>query len=295
MASTRDRDEELQPLLIEAEEDLERDLRLASLAERFGTSKYHFHRVFAAAVGETPKQHFERLRIERAAMLLATTGAPITELALTLGFKNVETFSRRYKTALGCSPSDYRRMAKRAQQERLRNTNFHASDEYKLSRATFEPLPDMHLLAIRNLGDYGALNESFGHDEHLWGELVAWCRAQGVAADPVFMGIFYDDPTLTPESQRRADVCVPVPHTVQASGRIRSFPFAGGLHAIAQFVGPISHLLSGFRGVADEIRRSPQHEFRPGYPVMFLRTPNVDGQRGVHRLDVCFPVARVRR
>jgi DNA gyrase inhibitor GyrI len=178
--------------------------------------------------------------------------------------------------------------------ERLRNTNFHASDDYTLSHATFEPLPDMHLLAIRHLGDYGALNESFGHDEHLWGELVAWCRAQGVAADPVFMGIFYDDPTMTPEPQRRADVCVPVSDTVQASGRVRSLEFAGGMHAIAQFIGPVRHLLSGFRGVADEIRRSPHHEFRPCYPVMFLRTPNVGGQHGVHCLDVCFPVAKRR-
>ena len=128
MSSSRDRDKKLQPLLIETEEYLEQDSRLSSLAQRFGTSKYHFHRVFTAAVGETPKQHFERLRIERAAMLLATTDTSITEIAMALGFKNVETFSRRYKTALRYSPSGYRRMAKQAQRERLQNTDFHASE-----------------------------------------------------------------------------------------------------------------------------------------------------------------------
>jgi len=295
VSSSRDRDKKLQPLLIETEEYLEQDSRLSSLAQRFGTSKYHFHRVFTAAVGETPKQHFERLRIERAAMLLATTDTSITEIAMALGFKNVETFSRRYKTALRYSPSGYRRMAKQAQRERLQNTDFHASEEYTLSRASFEPLPDMRLLAIRHLGDYGALNESFGDETHLWSELAAWCRAQNVATDPVFLGIFYDDPTMTPEEQRRADVCIPVHDTVKVTGRKHYLDFAGGWYAIAQFVGPIRHLLSGFRGVADEVRRSPRYAFRPGYPVMFLRTPNVGGQRGVHCLDVCFPVAKVRR
>lgn len=285
----------LLPLLIDAELDLEQDLSLSRLAARFGTSKYHFHRRFAAEVGETPKQHFERLRIERAAMLIATSDASITDVALELGFKNVETFSRRYKSALGYSPSAYRRMAKAAQRERIRSTNFHASDEYTLSRATFESLPDLRLIAIRNLGDYGALNESYGDDTHLWADLVAWAVANGVAIDPVFIGIFYDDPTMTPEPQRRADVCVPARSAAAGSGRVRRLDFSGGPYAISQYVGPVSHVLSGFRGVADEIRRSQRHEFRPGFPLMFFRAANVDGRRGVHRLDVCFPVAEVGR
>jgi AraC family transcriptional regulator len=285
------------PGLIDAQRDLDQDLSLSSLAARFGTSKYHFHRLFASSVGETPKQHFERLRIERAAMLLATTGLSITDLALTLGFKNVETFSRRYKAALGHSPSSYRRMARAAQRERVERTNFHASEDYSLSRALFEPLPDMRLLAIRHLGDYGKLNESFGEADHLWSELAAWARSAGVAIDPVFMGIYYDDPTMTPESQRRADVCVPLrdPADFNVSGRMRCLKFAGGSYAIAEYVGPISHLLSGYRGVADEVRRSARYEFRQDYPLAFLRTPNVDGRRGVHRIDICFPVAKKRR
>jgi DNA gyrase inhibitor GyrI len=155
----------------------------------------------------------------------------------------------------------------------------------------------MRLLAVRHLGDYGRLNESFGEDSHAWSELVAWARASGVAIDPVYLGIYYDDPTMTPEPQRRADVCVPLRGTahVPVSDGVRCLEFAGGSYAIAEFVGPISHLLSGYRGVADEVRRSVKYDFRQDYPLAFLRTPNVDGRRGVHRIDVCFPVARKGR
>jgi AraC family transcriptional regulator len=295
MSKSPEDPERLLPLLIDVQRDLEQDLSLSSLAARFGTSKYHFHRLFASAVGETPKRHFERLRLERAAMLLATTGVSVTDLGVELGFKNVETFSRRFKSALGYSPTGYRRMAKEAQRERLKSVDFHASDEYALSRATFESLPPLHLLAIRHLGDYGKLNESFGEGEHLWGEIVASARSSGVAIDPVFMAIVYDDPTMTPEPQRRCDVCVPVHARVETAGRARGIEFAGGLHAIARYVGPIGHLLSAFRGLADEIRRSVRYEFRTGYPLEFLRESNVGGRRGVHHIDVCFPVARVRR
>src|ERR1700748_2119604 len=57
----------VQPLVAYAARNPEEDLSLAALAGRARLSAYHLHRLFAAAVGETPKQLTSRLRLGRAA------------------------------------------------------------------------------------------------------------------------------------------------------------------------------------------------------------------------------------
>ena len=88
--------QELVPLLIDVQRQLDQDLSLESLAQQCGYSPFHFHRVFSREVGETPKQYVDRLRLERAAYKLAITGERILEVALSVGFKNHESFSRAF-------------------------------------------------------------------------------------------------------------------------------------------------------------------------------------------------------
>ena len=57
------------PLLIGVQTHPERDVSLESLAREWGYSSSHFHRLFTEAVGETPKAHVERVRLERAAKM----------------------------------------------------------------------------------------------------------------------------------------------------------------------------------------------------------------------------------
>ena len=289
-----ERHDRLLPLLLDIEEDLDQDLSLGALASRFGSSEFHFHRQFRAAVGETPKQHVERLRLEKAALQLAVSDTPITELAFALGFQNLETFSRRFKTAVGHSPSEYRRLARAAQAERVHIRNFHDSSDYFLSRARFGTLPDMHLLALRQLGDYGKLNASFGEADSAWTEVQELATAAGLVGNtPVFVGFFLDDPTMTPEAQRRADVCVVLQRQAAPVAAARYIHVAGGLHASADYIGDSFHLLHAYQGLADEIRRSPRYRFRESTALLFPRSAQVDGRRGVHAYEVCFPVQRI--
>lgn len=287
--------ERLLPLLIEVQRDLDQDIDLASLATRFGTSPFHFHRTFADALGETPKKHVERLRLERAASLLAVTDQPILEIALAVGFKNPETLSRNFRKFLGYSPSGYRQAAKRLQAERVAHTDFHSSDAYALSRARFEKLPSAHLLAVRHMGHYGALRDRFGNARNPWSELLAWAQAAGVAVSPPCIGIYYDDPTLTPEPLQRADICIGVHRPVAGTAKIRCIEFGGGPYGIVEYVGRTATVLNAFRGLADEIRRSPSFVFRDGPPLEIVRATNVNGTPGVDRIDVCFPVKRRNR
>lgn len=77
-------------------------------AERLHFSRFHFQRVFAEILGETPGQLRRRLQLECAAHQLATTALPVTELAFDAGFESVEGFCRAFKRAYAATPTEFR-------------------------------------------------------------------------------------------------------------------------------------------------------------------------------------------
>ena len=83
----------------------------AALARMMGVSPRQFDRVFARLLGETPRAFLRRLKLERAARDLATTGGPILEIALDAGFECHESFTRGFARHFGQSPSAYRALA----------------------------------------------------------------------------------------------------------------------------------------------------------------------------------------
>lgn len=98
----------IQPLLAFAAAHLDEDLSLTALSARSGFSSFHLHRVFSAAAGETPKQFTLRLRLDRAAVLLLTTGESVLDVALACGFASHEVFSRAFRRRFGMQPAVYR-------------------------------------------------------------------------------------------------------------------------------------------------------------------------------------------
>ena len=93
---------------------LDRNPQLAELAGIAGFSKYHFHRVFHAATGETPLQYQNRIKAERAAAyLLYSPHVPVTDIAYHYGFADPAVFSRSFKARYGVSPTAYRRKGRK--------------------------------------------------------------------------------------------------------------------------------------------------------------------------------------
>lgn len=86
-------------------------LDIPSLAALAHVSPTHFIRTFKAAFGETPHRYLQRRRIERAMALLRDTDAPVTEVAASVGYGSLGTFSRTFRDIVGVSPSGYRARA----------------------------------------------------------------------------------------------------------------------------------------------------------------------------------------
>ncbi len=80
----------------------------AELAGMCYLSECYFCRFFKNATGYSVVDYINRFRIERASVLLRNTPASITEIAVSVGFGDVNFFSRMFKKYKKKSPSEYR-------------------------------------------------------------------------------------------------------------------------------------------------------------------------------------------
>lgn len=92
------------------EENISEDLSLHMLADTFYTSKYHFHRIFLAKMGDSIMHYIRRRRIVRASHALMSSDKDITCIALDYGFNSLDVFTRAFKSIYGMPPSDFRRL-----------------------------------------------------------------------------------------------------------------------------------------------------------------------------------------
>ena len=298
MSADDDRDrraDELIPLLIDVQQHLDGQLDLASLARHYGYSPFYFHRFFSKSIRETPKQHVDRLRLERAAYLLAITRDTVLQIALSVGYGSHETFSRSFRRLFGRTPRDYRKTCRKAQVERLEhNRQFHG-DGCQLSDVRFVDLPPMTLLAIRRHGPYETCPVPFSKDDNSWNALVDHAQRRAIPFHRLPIVISYDDPTLTPPPRQRLDACIPIEVEAAGRGRMHCLPFAGGRYGGIQHAGPFATIDQAYRGVADGIRRSPRYDFGEGPPLEIFREIHVGGDPAANLTEVYFPIRARRR
>lgn len=94
-------------------ESLDRD----SMARMIHMSGSGFSRFFKAHTGMTFQEFVTDVRISKACLLLASSDAPITELATQCGYGELSTFNRAFKRYRNTTPTKYRGMVRSVMQE----------------------------------------------------------------------------------------------------------------------------------------------------------------------------------
>lgn len=92
-------------------ESAEVPLSLAELAADAGLSQYHFHRLFKAATGVTPKAYAQAHRTGQLQKRLSN-GASVTDAIYASGFESNTAFYDKSAAMLGMTPSRYRQGGK---------------------------------------------------------------------------------------------------------------------------------------------------------------------------------------
>jgi AraC family transcriptional regulator of adaptative response / methylphosphotriester-DNA alkyltransferase methyltransferase len=90
------------------EADFASDLVLDEVARRIASSRRQLQRVYAEIGGLTFREHLTRVRMERAADLLAADSLPVREVARRVGYRQPAQFAKAFRRHRGVAPSEYR-------------------------------------------------------------------------------------------------------------------------------------------------------------------------------------------
>lgn len=85
------------------------ELNTALIAASASVSESECLRCFRATIGTTPIQYLKDYRLRLAAKQLAETDRKISDIAVACGFQDMSYFSRAFREATGCTPSQYRK------------------------------------------------------------------------------------------------------------------------------------------------------------------------------------------
>jgi AraC family transcriptional regulator of adaptative response / methylphosphotriester-DNA alkyltransferase methyltransferase len=99
-------------LLSEANAIVEReyatDLALDDIARRVASSRRQLQRAYAEIGSTTFRDHLTRVRMNRAAEMLAVRGLTVREVANRVGYRQPAQFAKAFRRHYGVAPSEYR-------------------------------------------------------------------------------------------------------------------------------------------------------------------------------------------
>ena len=187
---------------------------------------------------------------------LRRTSESIVSIALSIGYGSQAAFTRAFTTRFDCPPALYRRSRDDRPDDPV--------DARGPSAVTLRWLKPLTCLGRRYLGAPEAAAER-------WHDFL--CRLPpelGPDAGLRYVGIFYDDPRVTPADQLRHDCCVALPVAHVDEGEAARWGLAvvrteNGLYAATPHEGPISSLVASYGLVLDRwLPAQSRYQFRGG-------------------------------
>ncbi len=253
------------------EEQREDPLDLNALAHVACFSPYHFHRIFRGLVGETVADHVRRLRLERAAQRLKSTGRPVTDIAFEAGYEAHEAFTRAFRARFGASPSGFRES--RPEIEKLEPI-----------AVRIEKLPAMRVAFVRHVGPFKDVGSA-------WGTLMGWAGMRGLfGPHTMAIGVVHDDPDVTAPEQLRYDASVTVIGDVRPEGVIGIEELASREYAIARHHGPYENISDTYARMCGQWLPSSGRELAAAPSLEFyLNAPQTTRPEDL-LTDACLPL-----
>jgi AraC family transcriptional regulator len=286
--------------------NLDKPLTLGELATVANFSKFHFNRIFHAVTGETPFQFIQRVRIEKAAMVISTQRKKsISEIAFQCGYSDIAVFSRNFKSHFKITASEYRakkmHFSNLSQHDSNNRQNEERPTQYfcpelktikwrtnmKLNKSVeVKELQKMTVAYIRHIGPYKGNDKLF---ESIWNRLFAWAGPRGLIGGKDFKSliIYHDDPNVTIEDKLRMSVCITVPANTKVEGEIGKMELEAAKYVVARFEVTAQEFAQAWDWVYGQW--FPASGYQPDDKPCFEMYPE-EPKNGKFVVDICVPV-----
>ncbi|WP_219910804.1 helix-turn-helix transcriptional regulator [Saccharothrix carnea] len=91
-------------------ENIGEQFTIDDMARTANYSKFHFSRAFQRVTGVSPGRFLAAIRLQEAKRLLVSTSLTVTDISHRVGYTSVGTFSSRFRSSVGISPTTYRQL-----------------------------------------------------------------------------------------------------------------------------------------------------------------------------------------
>ncbi len=255
------------------------DLSLDALADVAALSRFHFHRVFHALMGETAAAAVRRMRMYRASVALVQNAAPLARIARSVGYPNLASFTRSFAELYGTPPAAFRAKGELRPLPPLFRTG-----EPLMYAVEIRQDPARRLAAMPHMGAYTEIGRAFEKG----GAVLAARKLLGACGGMV--GVYYDDPSAVTATDLRSHAGFEI-DSGPIDPPLEQVNLPAGRHAVLRFQGPYSGLPAAYEqlyrnwlpGSGETPADSPVFE-------VYLNTPmNVAPEELL--TEICLPLA----
>jgi AraC family transcriptional regulator len=254
-------------VLVYIQNNLDSTLTLDILSAVANTSKFHFHRIFNAATGESVLQYIKRIRLENAAFRLHHTTDTITDIAFDSGYNTVSAFSKSFIKQFDTSPREYRKMNIKLTKDKVHEENIETPTNCKPLHHEIKDVAEHTVIFVRKTGEYTQAAKS------AWEDLIKFVQKNRITRGKnIHIGITYDSPEITAAEHIRYDACIsydPKVIKIEKKGNIGIQRIEGGKFAIFTHSGDYQQLWKTYHYIYSNWLFSTNHKLAnyPSYSV----------------------------
>jgi AraC family transcriptional regulator len=195
---------------------------LKDLAKIAGFSEFHFHRIFQAMVGESLFQYQNKIRLAHSAHnLLHRPELSITDIAFESGYSTVSDFERSFKKRYRTTPSRFRtRTSDMRAWSRMRvrfpSILLAGNVEEGIGQKNLSALNVAYISSVGLSKSFKSKGIAESHKR-----LFLWAKSRGFIGEAtLILGMYPDNPEITPLSECRYYACISVPEGTKPDGEI---------------------------------------------------------------------------
>ena len=261
------------------------DLSLDVLADVAALSRFHFHRVFHALIGQTAAQSVRRVRLHRAAMALVRTAAPLAQIGKSAGYRNLAAFTRAFSDHYAVTPAAFRKRGELRLPVFALETSSLEIGEPVMYPVIIRKDPARRLAAMPHKGPYFEIARAFDR-------LSATLGPRGLFPMAGHMiGVYYDDPAATPAPNLTSHAGIELPEPAPIAAPLEEMILPAGPLAVLTYTGPYSGLPAAYDQLyRDWLPKSSHHPAHAPVFEVYLNTP-LDTAPENLITEICLPLA----
>ncbi len=192
------------------------------LAEVAHLSPYHWHRIYRAITGESAAATVKRSRMHKAAGELVRTNQSIAEIGASVGFPEVHSFTRTFKTYYGTTPGAFRNSRPPLES----SSGVPPDGDTSLHPVDIINKPNMRLAGLWHRGDYMAIGQTFE-------SVMAQCAMSEILPhDPVTLGVYMADPDINDTTTLESFAGVLITESTPVPEQLSTLTIPGGRFAM---------------------------------------------------------------